>query len=171
MEHNGMQMRRKNYTLRDVLSTLLVLVADLGFDKRSIKSDGEVGCTYGERMGFGIVKPVCIVGHYISALGYLGLIYNEADYEGGCAIGSNFWNRLAMHGLTWDEDAKKFLHTFQGKQDDGFEWGAAFYYSVEYMLRTDNSDNYTDNWDALNTYRTNLLRDMGEAEYRFLPLI
>lgn len=90
-------------------------------------------CIYGV-IENGVLVPVCIVGQMFSDLGLLRLLLNNpneveswnTEMHGACNVGGHLWEALAKYGITFDEDAQKFAHRVQGRQDDGVTWGEAY---------------------------------------------
>jgi len=104
-----------------------------------------IGQTDGGSCIYGVIKegalvPMCIVGQFVANEGLLRLLirrpgeYAVATYTddwnpenyGSCGLGEDVWSTLDNFGVTFDVDAKKFLHCVQVEQDNGSKWGVAF---------------------------------------------
>ncbi len=135
-------MRTIHITLTDAVDGLLGVVRKFGPDHIAQDSDGSLGCTYIRRDEYGYFNAICIVGQYIAALGFLGaLVKNDNgttfDQHGACVWvpqedrdefytgNPEIWDDLASYGLTFDDDAARFLYLAQTEQDGGATWGEA----------------------------------------------
>jgi hypothetical protein len=124
-------MRTQHISVNDAVRGLANIVRKFGPDHVA-GSDGSAGCTYGTRDEFGYLVPVCIVGQFIHALGFLGALVEDDTGDqpgmlGACTVdfGNSVWNSLGDHGLTFDEEAKTFLYTAQNAQDGNADWGTS----------------------------------------------
>lgn len=90
----------------------------------------EDSCRYADAVGF-TLKPVCIVGQFFADLGLLALVAKPELFSteiglenlGTCGLdqdGAHLWNALAAAGITWDDDAQKFMAYVQTYQDGRF---------------------------------------------------
>lgn len=117
--------------------TLAMVVTALGNIAR--RDPERVGKSETGRCVYGIIEngalvPVCIVGQWFADLGLLRLLLNNpneveswnTDMMGACAVEGDFWDNLSQFGITADEDAQKFAHGVQKRQDDGVTWMNAY---------------------------------------------
>jgi hypothetical protein len=117
--------------------TLAMVVTALGNIAR--RDPDRIGKSDGGRCVYGVIEngalvPVCIVGQWFSDLGLLRLLLNNpseveswnTEMQGACNVGGHMWEALAAYGITADEDAQKFAHRVQSRQDDGLTWSDAF---------------------------------------------
>jgi len=112
-------------------------------------------CIYGI-IESGVLVPVCIVGQMFADLGLLRLMLNSpseieswnTEMQGACNVGGHFWEALATYGITADEDAQKFAHMVQSRQDDGVTWGEAFASTVE-AYRAEQVEKLNDSLDRI----------------------
>lgn len=135
-------------TLSDAITGLLNIVARFPNHKPE-SSSGTPGCQYFEREGH-VLIPICLIGQYISDLGFLGALAlgrndsselqsgngeDAAPYQwAACTTDSGMWDSLREHGLDFDEDAKVFMRYAQAEQDGGENWDNAVKYALHQTL-------------------------------------
>ena len=128
-------MLNVHFTLAYVLAALTG-IANREPERVGQKENG--GCIYAVVENAALV-PVCIVGQMFSDLGLLRLMLNSpneveswnTEMQGACNVGGHLWDSLAKYGVTADEDAQKFAHRVQSRQDDGVTWQDAYNGAVE----------------------------------------
>lgn len=125
------------------------------FGPDHIAGDGN-GCIYAVEKVPGVLAPVCIVGQYFSDLGILRTLTlpSESDllgHNGGnlttgeetstgsgvcnlAGLGSGLREHLeSNHGVTFEDNAWRFLMEAQGQQDSGETWGRAVEFGAKYL--------------------------------------
>lgn len=122
-----------------IVANMLRLISQRDPERVGREDEG-AGCTYAS-VKDGALYPICIVGQMFADLGLLRLLLTDpsdivdAGYApsnlGACTTNFGFWESLAKHGVTADEDAKEFMRDVQMKQDEGERWGEAYTMAVE----------------------------------------
>lgn len=122
-------MNRISIDLDRAVALIIGIVGRFGKDHTAQKSDGSVGCVYGEADKNGALTPLCIVGVLFSDLGILRATVSDypdaVDWHGACGVGADLWSNAEAMGVTFTEEAQEFLRYAQREQDSGHSWGEA----------------------------------------------